>query len=717
MLPLNPAHLSHLLSEAVRLHEAGRLAEAEERYRSMLAVAPDMAAAAFHLGRLLAARKSPEALDWLGRAARTRPQEAAVWQAWAAAAQLLGDEAARDAVLAAARGMKLAPALLSQIEARLSGAMPAPVAQPRIGRAPRPEVKALLDDVRAGRMAAAERRALAILKAAPDSALAADVLGSARMALGRPDQALEAFRRSTTLEPGWGEGHLHLGQALMRLGRPAEALEPLARAAALSRTPARALVMLALAQARLGRQPQALAALKRAVEAEPRNAEAQFQLGVLHTDLRNFPEAEAALRASEAAGNRSAELQLRLGQVLLLQGDEAGAEACYEKGLSREPDHPMLLSRKGLLLQGRGAFAEAEALLRRAIALSPGTGEFYRLLSASLKMTADDPLLAEMQRRFDDSATAEVDRMHLGFALAKAMEDLKRHDRVFTYLRPANELMRKAHPYDIATRRAEVDGILRAFADFAPLPAEGRSDFAPAFVTGMPRSGTTLVEQIIASHSRMTGGGEVGVAAREVQKVVLDAQGRHRAWGDIAPDEVAAMGQRYEATLRRRFPDAVQVTDKSIQTHAWMGFIAEALPKAKFVVVRRDPRDTALSIYRNVFAENTHLYAYDLHDLGLYFRMFEELIDFWRAKMPGGFHEVQYEELVANPEAESRRLIAACGLDWEDACLNFHENKRRVETLSLYQVRQPIYATSTKAWERHREDLAGFIAALEGQHA
>ncbi|RAZ86269.1 tetratricopeptide repeat-containing sulfotransferase family protein [Cereibacter johrii] len=717
MLPLNPAHLPRLLTEALRLHEAGRLPEAEERYRSVLAVAPDEPAANFHLGRLLAARRAPEALDRLGRAARGRPQEAAGWQAWAAAAAAFGDAAARKEAIEAARQARLPAPLLSQIETRLSGAPVKPVAQPRIGRAAPAEIKALLSDYQAGRMAAAERRAGAILAAAPDCALAADVLGNAQMAQGRQAPALAAFQRVVALEPGWPDGHLHLAQALLALGRAAEALDPLARAAALTQKPARALMLLAVTLARMGRQTAALAALKRAVAAEPRHPEAQFQLGILQTDLRAYAEAEAAFRAAEAAGNRSADLQLRLGQVLLMQGDEAGAAAAYETGLAREPDHAMLLSRKALLLQGRGAFAEAEALLRRAIALAPGTGEFYRILSASLKMTPEDPLLLEMQRRFDDPATAEADRMHLGFALAKAMDDLKRPESLFTYLRPANQLMRKAHPYDIASRRAELEGIFATFADFTPAPAPEASDFAPVFVTGMPRSGTTLVEQIIASHSRMTGAGEAGVAVREVQKVVLDPAGRYRAWSEIAGAEVAAMGRRYETEMRRRFPEAMQVTDKSIQTYAWMGFIASALPQAKFVVVRRDPRDTALSIYRNVFAENTHLYAYDLRDLGLYFRMFEELIDFWREKLPGGFHEIQYEELVDHPEEQSRRLIAACGLPWEEACLSFHENKRRVQTLSLYQVRQPIYRSSTRAWERHAEELKDFTDALEGGHA
>ena len=154
------------------------------------------------------------------------------------------------------------------------------------------------------------------------------------------------------------------------------------------------------------------------------------------------------------------------------------------------------------------------------------------------------------------------------------------------------------------------------------------------------------------------------------------------------------------------------LSDKSIQTYLVMGLVWCTLPKAKIVVVRRDPRDNLLSVYKNVFPTGGHLYSYDLDDLGQYYRMFVEMIEFWRDMNPGGFHEIWYEDLIANPEEETRKLIAASGLEWEDACLNFHENKRKVNTLSVYQVRQPIYKSSVKAWQRYEKELQPLFDSL-----
>lgn len=164
--------------------------------------------------------------------------------------------------------------------------------------------------------------------------------------------------------------------------------------------------------------------------------------------------------------------------------------------------------------------------------------------------------------------------------------------------------------------------------------------------------------------------------------------------------------------MRERFPETPQITDKSIQTYLTLGLMKLAMPNARFIVVRRDPRDTLLSIYKNVFPEGTHLYGYDQVDLARHYSTFVRMVDFWRERVPGWFHEIQYEELVADPEPQSRALIAACGLEWEDACLNFHENTRKVETLSVFQVRQPISKGSVKAWARYGDRLKPMLDQL-----
>jgi hypothetical protein len=269
--------------------------------------------------------------------------------------------------------------------------------------------------------------------------------------------------------------------------------------------------------------------------------------------------------------------------------------------------------------------------------------------------------------------------------------------------------------HDIAERHAEIADLKTMFQGFDPAAFQDRgfTDAAPIFVTGMPRSGTTLVEQIIASHSTVTGGGEIGKARVEALNFMADGEGGVSKIMDMIDAPWDTLGQRIDREYHKLFPDADRITDKAIQTYTIMGLIKAAMPNAKFIVVRRDPRDNLLSIYKNQVVDGTHKYACDLGDLGAYYKTFVDMIDFWHEKMPGDFYEIQYEDLIADPEPQARALIAACDLEWEDACMNFHQNKREVKTLSVYQVRQPIYSSSVQAWKKYETELQPLIEALK----
>lgn len=714
MPPMTATQIKSAYAEAMTLDRAGRADEAMALLGGIVEADPNIPEVHFQIGRIfVGADRYDRAVTHYHAAARLKPQEAAIWAGWAGAVALLGEPLAEKTFLAALKAAPVAPELRIALQNRFGAQRAA--SKPVLGGAGRKEIEALVALMSARRFAQAEVRAAALLRQHPGAALAANILASALASQGKHGPAMAAFREAARIDPFYAEAHGNLGQLLQDLGRADEAKAAFREAVACAPALTSALIGLAVLQTKGGHPARALPLLERALKTRPDQVAALTALGNAHTQLRDYVAAEAVLtRAKAASGGKAPEALTLLAQAQARLGKDAAALANYDAALAIAPDLPSAQGGKAGLLQTLGRFDEAEVWFRRVFETDPLNGENYRLFIASHKSRADDPILAQMQARFDDPAISEDGRMNLGFAIAKALEDTGDYGRVFEYLNAANGLMRKAHPYDLAQRQREIEAVQAAMAgfDWSSAQVAGTSDFAPIFVTGMPRSGTTLVEQIIASHSQVEGAGEVGEGTRMAQRLLFEGKDGVRTMAGLRGDEIAGLGRDYAAMMRERFGEAVHFTDKSIQTYQFIGLMKLALPKAKFIVVRRDPRDTLLSIYKNKFPDGTHLYAYDLRDLGHYYTTFTRMVDFWRALVPDWFYEVEYEALVANPEAESRKLIAACGLEWQDACLNFHQNKRKVETLSVYQVRQPISAGSVKSWQRYGDAMAPLLEAL-----
>ncbi|MBK5934917.1 Flp pilus assembly protein TadD [Rhodovulum imhoffii] len=708
MLPLNPAAIKRQFNDALRLHKAGRFDQAESAYTALLRAAPQLTEAHVQLARIAQARGNTEAaLAHLARARQQKPRETALWIQEADLLARLGDPARARAFLQEAKAARLPARLTVTLQDRLSAR-----GQTRIGTgdADPGEIGALVARLKSGDVAGAEKRARALRKAHPNVALLANIHGTCLRDLGNPEQALAAFRAAIARAPEYAEAHNNLGRVLLNRGEVDAALASFQTA--LRHAPALppALCNLGLALARKGRAQEAIAALRKAVAAAPRLREAHLALAQQLMVGHDPEAAETVLHDAREAGHDTAVVRVRLAQALAAQGRDAEAEAAFGAALDLDPESAFAHSARGLFLQTLGRFEDAARDFRAAIALEPENGEHYRVYAATVKFRPGDPLIAEMEALYEKPGLSVASRMHLAFALARAQEAVKAHDKVFPYLVTGNALMRRRYPYDIAARRAEVNGLKAAFSGADLTPSPDAPDFAPIFVTGMPRSGTTLVEQILASHPRVGGAGEVGYFAGAVTGAMAAPKG-FLPFADVPDTTLREIAGNLETRLRA-LSEAGRVTDKSIQTYMVMGAVRKILPRAHIVLVRRDPRDTLFSIYKNMFAEGTHRYAYDLRDLGHYYRLFEEMVGFWRAVLPGGFHEIQYEDLIAAPEVETRKLIAACGLPWEDACLSFHETDRRVSTLSVYQVRQPIYKSSVAAWEHYKDDLAPLFAAL-----
>jgi hypothetical protein len=317
-----------------------------------------------------------------------------------------------------------------------------------------------------------------------------------------------------------------------------------------------------------------------------------------------------------------------------------------------------------------------------------------------------------MEGLLKDPSAGDDDRVRLHFSLARTQDQRGEEAAAFEHWRRGNEIRRGQTQWDIGDDEAMAERIIDSFAQAPDRSAPiRRKDPIPIFILGMPRSGTSLVEQILASHSAVHGAGELDEITR-----LAKALAHH---GDVFPEAVprlteellAEMATRYRDVLRRRGNGAQYVCDKAPGNFWYIGLIRHLLPDALIVHCRRDPVDTCLSCYKHLFA-GQQPFAYDLNDLGHYYCVYHRVMRHWHGYWPHGIHDLQYEELVADQEAETRRLLAFCGLAWEENCLRFHETARTVRTASAEPVRRPIYADAIGGWRRQQSHLAPLLAAL-----
>jgi tetratricopeptide (TPR) repeat protein len=412
----------------------------------------------------------------------------------------------------------------------------------------------------------------------------------------------------------------------------------------------------------------------------------------------------------------------QMGRVAFERGDLEGSLTHYRRALALNPNLADAHNNMGNALKELGRLDEANSAYVEAIRLEPGLTGAHLNLADSKTFTRNDSQLAALETlAAKTDCLSAADRIHLGFALAKAYADLKDHPRAFKHLREANAAKRATIAYDEAATFAFFDRIERTFTAAAIRTRSGGGDPSamPIFVIGMPRSGTTLVEQILASHPMVFGAGELR-ALYDIVATVHDVAGNTLDYPEFmsVADGTALrqIGLRYIAELRKRAPTSERVpgriTDKMPSNYYYVGLIHLALPNAKIVHCVRDPIDTCISCFTKLFtAEQSH--TYDLAELGRYYRRYQRLMAHWRRVLPAGrMLDIRYEDVVADLEGQARRLLDYCGLPWDDGCLAFHRTVRPVRTASATQVRQPIYKSAVGRWKAYEKELGPLLAAL-----
>jgi len=549
----------------------------------------------------------------------------------------------------------------------------------------------------------------------PDSAQTQTNLGNVLAALNRPEEALASFARAAALNPRLPEPYNNLGNVLASQQRHEEAIAAFGKALALRPDFVQALANLGNSLFHLKRYPEAVACFERALALEPGFAVAHYNWGTLLGETGRHEEAVEHYRRALEIDPSYAAAANNLGRSLNALGNPEEALTAFRRALAADPGFALAHAGIGSAMLYLGKEEEARAACEKAAALAPERPAIHRALSEVKRYRPDDPEIAQMERLAAREETMDdADRAELHFALGKAYADTGDHERAFRHLSLGNAAKRRLIAYDEAAHFAEMRATAATFTPELIRAKQGGGEASerPIFIVGMPRSGTTLVEQILASHPQVFSAGE----QPEFGRSLLGGYQPGPPPFDIAAltaADLTRLGGRYIARMDAKVPgEALRFTDKMPANFRFLGLIHLTLPGARIVHVRRDPLDTCFSCYSKLFGGALE-YTYDLAELGRYYKAYESLMAHWRVVLPQGvLKEVQYETLVEDFEPEARRIVACCGLDWDAHCLEFHKTERPVITASTAQVRRPLYKTSVGRWRAYGEWLGPLRQAL-----
>ncbi len=499
-------------------------------------------------------------------------------------------------------------------------------------------------------------------------------LGLACLEIGELPRSIAAFREAVAIAPGYTDAHFRLGLALERLGD--------ARGA--------------------------IVAYDRATELLPSLTEAWYRAGSLVFLLGHREEAIGCFRRAATTGRRTSFGRLGEARALLAEEREPEAEKVLRQLLARDPANAIAQDLLGNLLADAGCFDEARQCFTRAIAAGPlMAGTYYDLVRCRRMTSADADLLPRMEAALVTPGLDVEQRIRVHLALGKTADDLGDPASAMRQFDAADTVRRGLMPFDSAEFDRQVGRLIGRFSPAIELPARDDGDATPVLIIGMPRSGTTLTEQIVSSHPAVEAAGELNYWNERGAALL------HANPARMEPSSLAQAAADYLALLRVKGPAAARVTDKMPFNFLWAGLIHRALPNATIIHCRRAAIDTALSIHQTHF--NPRLaFPTGGAELVDYFRSYRRLTEHWREVLPADrYIEVDYEALTSAPEPEIRRIIEGCRLPWNDACLRPELNPRRVRTPSRWQARQPIYRDAVQRWRRYEPWLGSLRALLE----
>lgn len=506
--------------------------------------------------------------------------------------------------------------------------------------------------------------------------------GIAYAGLNQLEEAEDSFRRSIAVDPANADTYRRLGMLLRKKGNLDGAIE----------------------------------SYNSALEINPKYGLVHFNLGNALQAKRNFESAAASFSLALQFLPNEAHIYYNIGIAFHEMGELEQAIESYKRALELNPKLAGANNNLGIAIKNMGDIAQALKCFRRALELDPFITEAHRHIANSKNFSSVDEDVTEMERLYQHPQVSETQKMHLAFGLGKAYEDVELYAKSFEFYLTGNALKRKSINYRTSDSETRVDNIIRLFSKeyFENTQDSGIADRRPIFIVGMPRSGTTLVEQILASHSKVTGAGEL----LYFQRSCMEHFGKSGSAKfeekliNVKKEDLETFGRLYLKLLKKEGTKTMHTTDKLPLNFLLIGLIRISLPNAKIIHCMRDPMDTSLSIFKNFFQSEGNSYTYDLKELGAFYNLYLKIMNHWNAVIPGCIYNIQYEKLVSDQEKETRELLSFCELSWEEACMDFHQTKRKVTTASATQVRQPMYSNSVAKWKRYESELMPLYEVL-----
>lgn len=576
------------------------------------------------------------------------------------------------------------------------------------------QLNAAVQEINNGRFDAAESRLRDLLKVFPDQADAWHLRGVASVQAGHPESAISYIKHALSLRPKFPNAINDLGNIYLKQERLADARGCYEKALTESPTNAVAHNNLGTVLMAQGDHYAAIPCFERAIELKPVYLDAHYNLGSSLSSAGRHAAAVSQFEIVLAHRPKHTAALNNLGLALNELGRAEESIEIFKTVIALEPGNTDARNNLALELQYLGRFSEAIEILLELLDLEPYHARALYNLSQVKKFIGGDPALEAIELALNRPGITDLDRAALCFAAGKAYNDIGLdYDRAFLRFAEGATAKRRQLDYDLAKNVTRI--LTLGSTTNVPQTIEAdTSDPKIVLIVGMPRSGTTLTEQILASHPHVHGAGE----RHDLERCLKDACGRS---GLAFPEGVprlsaeahASVGEDYRAALSADAPNATLITDKMPANYRFLGAIVQALPEARIIHVKRTPVDTCVSCFTQLFRGDSQPFTYDLEELGRYYSAYNTLMNHWRSILPiGRMLEVDYEKVVSESESQARRMLDFCGLPWDPVCLDFHRTRRPVHTASATQVRQPLYSTSVGRWTRFRRHLGPLFKAL-----